>query len=253
MGKRSVEMNENTDFVPEEQENIDTGSEVKGGLFASLVDIFVDPAKVFRRIDAGLQWWKAFIVVAIVIVAMSWINLPVQKHVLLLNERGMSEEQLEMAVQNTERFGFVGLIIAPIAVLVIWLIIGALVNVSVNLVSGRSGYKKCLSIIGFTAMIGLLEQIIQTVIIHARGISSIESSADVKAPLGLAALFPESGGFARALMDSLSIFQIWYLIVFTVGISLVFNVDKKKAVIPTIVVWLISLIFLWIGSLFGGG
>jgi hypothetical protein len=246
-------MNENADFVPEELERTGSEPEVKGGLFASLVDIFVDPAKVFRRIDAGLQWWKAFIVVAVIIVAMSWINMPVQRQVVMLNERGISEEQLEATLQQMEKFGFIGLIIAPIAILVVWLIVAALVNVVVGLVSGRSSFKKCLSILGFTGLIGLLEQIIQTVIIHAKGVTSIESSADVKAPLGLAALFPESEGFARILMDSLSIFQIWYLIVLTFGISLVFKIDKKKAIFPTILVWLISIVFLWIGSLFGGG
>ena len=69
--------------MDENLQNVDVGTsetDVKGGFFTSLIDIFLDPSKVFKRIDAGLQWWKAFIVLAIANVVLTWFALPLQLH-----------------------------------------------------------------------------------------------------------------------------------------------------------------------------
>lgn len=244
-------MDEDRGLQPSGADGEDSGRKPEGGLLPSLIDIFIDPQKVFERIDAGLEWWKAYIAVSVVTVVIAYLNMPVQKQLMLVSER-MSGEQAQAAVEQMERFGFIGLIAAPAGVLLIWLILAALVNVTVNLVSGKSEYKKVLSLIGFTSLIGVLEQIIQLVVIRLKGIESIESVSDTRIPLGLAALFPGSEGAARALMDSLSVFQIWYLIVFTLGVSAIFRISRAKAAVPAALMWLIGFAFLWLGGSFGG-
>ena len=122
--------------MDENIQNVDAGTveeEVKGGFFTSLIDIFLDPSKVFMRINAGLQWWKAFIFLAIANAAITWFSLPLQIHLASLNVRGLSEEQLDMALHQMESFGWIGVVGAPVGLLVVFVIIAGLVNLIVNL------------------------------------------------------------------------------------------------------------------------
>ncbi len=216
--------------------------QVKGGFFSSLIDIFLDPSKVFSRIDSGLKWWKAFIVLAAINAAIAWFSLPLQIHLARLNENGFAEERVQTTIDGMQRMGWTGMIIAPIGILIVLFVIAGLVNMIVNLVSARSDFKKILSLVCFTGLIGTLEQIIAAIIIHARGIEEIESRAESTVSIGPLALMPEAGGFVAALMQSLSVFQIWYYIVFTLGVAAIFRISWKKALVPAATLWILGVL-----------
>jgi len=224
-----------------------------GGFFASVLDIFVDPNKVFGRIDRGLKWWKPFVLIAVIMLIITWLNIPVQKHIVSLNERGINEEQLEMALENVDRFSIVGVILAPIGVLVVYLVVAFIVNLGANLLSGVSDYRKSLSLVSFAGLISVVEQILMTLINRLRGVENISSTQEAREPISLAALFPDLGGFWEVFLESLSVFSIWYYIILGLGISAIFRVDIKKSFIPVVILWIISLGFLYLSKMFGGG
>lgn len=219
----------------------------------SIADIFVDPNKVFRRIDGGLEWWKPFIVIAVVILIITWLQFPVSMHVLSLNERGVDEEQLEMMIDNMQRFSIIQYIVAPIGALIIYLISAAVVNITANLMSGRSDFKKALSLCMFAGFIPMVEQIISIVVIRMRGIENIESSEGAQISLSLAPLFSGAGDLVTSVLRSLSIFSIWYYIVLALGIAAIYRLDIRKSAVPVVILWIISFLFIYLGSLFGGG
>lgn len=226
--------------------------EVKGGFLASLIDIYLDPSKVFKRIDAGLQWWKAFIVLAIINMAITWVNLPLQRQLASLNPGGIPADQLEARLQVMDRFSWIGVVTTPIFIIVVLMIVAGLVNVISNLVSARSEFKKTLSLITFAGMIGLLEQILTTVIVHMRGIETIEAPGDAVVRLGPGALLPDAGGFLAAALQALSVFQIWYYIVFVLGLAYIFRMSWKKALVPAFVLWILSVVFIMVGQKMSG-
>ena len=239
------EIQENNEF-----EGNETGVP-EGGFLTSIGDIFLEPNKVFNRIDAGLQWWKAFIVLGAIQIIIGWFSLPIQRQILSLNERGMNEEQLDRALKQVDKFGFVGLILAPVAILVIYLICAWIVNVGANLLSGRSDYKKALSLVTFAGFIAIVEQIISVIIIRLRGVELIESSKSAKISLSLVPLFQDLGAFWESFLESFSVFGIWYYIVLTLGIASIFRMDIKKSAIPVFILWIISMLFLYLGKALG--
>jgi hypothetical protein len=244
-------MNENPGSIPEEMKDVSPSKEVEGGFAASLIDIFVDPVKVFRRIRAGLSWWKPFIVVAAASAVIAYFQQPINRQLFMLNERGLSEDQLQAQGEMMDRFGFVGLILAPVAVLIIYLILAGLCNVTVNLVSGKSGFKKMLSLISFTGFIGLIEQGLKMLIIHMKGIENIASRDDLQSVSFSLSRFIETDGLPRALLDSFSIFGIWFLILFVFGISEVYGISRKAALVPTFVIWALGVVMLMLQGLGG--
>ncbi len=224
-----------------------------GGFFASVMDIFVDPNKVFGRIDRGIEWWKPFVLTAAVILIITWLNIPVQKQIISLNERGLTEEQLEMAFENVDRFSLVGVILAPIGILALYLVVAFIVNLGANLLSGKSDYRKSLALVSFAGLISIVEQILIMLINRLKGVENISSAEEAREPISLAALFPDLEGFWEVFLESLSVFSIWYYIILALGISAIFRVDIKKSYIPVVILWIISLGFLYLSKMFGGG
>jgi hypothetical protein len=225
----------------------------KGGFAASIVEIFADPFKVFARIDAGLAWWKPFVLVCAVAMVLAYLMLPLQLRLVQLNPRGVSAEQLQKMVEGASRFAPLGIILVPIIMIVVYLIVALVVHIVVNVISSRSSFTKTLSLISFCGIITIVEQVIGTVVLRMRGTESVESAADLKFSLSLAPLVGSGTGLLNAVLQSLSIFQIWYYVVLVLGIAAIFRISRKAAVIPVLPIWIISVIMVWIGGRFGGG
>ncbi len=224
----------------------------RGGFVASIVDIFADPFKVFARIDAGLTWWKPFVTVCAVAMLLAYLMLPVQRRLMELNPRGLSEEQLQTALEGYGKFAGLGLIMVPIILIVSYLITAGIMHLIINVMSSRSSFKKTLSLVSFCGLIAIVEQIIGGIVIRSRGFEAIESPADARFSLSLAPLLGSGTGFLNAVLQSLSIFQIWYYIVLILGIAAIFKMSRKAAIVPVIPIWIISIIFAWIGGKFSG-
>lgn len=225
----------------------------KGGFFQSIVDILADPFKVFARIDAGLAWWKPYVFLTVVSMALGYFMLPFQRRMIELNPRGLSEEQLQRAVEGFGKFAPVTLIFVPIVLVITYLILAGIVHLVINIMSSRSNYKKTLSLVVFCGVITLLEQIIGVVVLRMRGVESIESAEDLRFSLSLAPLVGNGKGLLDAVLQSLSVFQIWYYVVLILGIAAIFKISRKQAIIPAVPIWIVSVLLLLLGSKFGGG
>ena len=225
--------------------------EPKGGFLRSIVDIFVDPSKVFARIEAGLTWWKPYVFVSVVMMITSYFMLPLQRKVMELNMRNLSEEQLQKAGEQFGKFAPLGLVVVPLGIIVIYLIVAGIAHLFINIMaSTRSNFKKTLSLISFCGIISIVEQIIGTIVLRMRGTESIESAADMKFTLSLAPFVGDGKGFLGAVLQSLSIFQVWYYIVLVLGIAAVFKISRKAAILPVLPMWIISIIMILIGGSF---
>jgi hypothetical protein len=228
------------------------GGAATGGFAQSLLDIYVDPFKVFRRVDAGLAWWKPFIVVCGVAIVLGYLMLPFQRRMIELNPRGLSEEQLQRAVEGFSKFAPVTLIFIPVVLVITYLIAAGIVHLAVNVMSSRSSYRKTLSLMSFCGLITLLEQVIGTVVIKMRGVEGVESAEDLRFSLSLAPLIGSGKGLLNAVLQSLSVFQIWYYVVLVLGIAAIFKVSRKAAAVPAVLIWILSIVLLWVGEKFGG-
>ena len=220
--------------------------------FASIGDIFVDPKKVFNRIDNGLEWWKPFILVAVIVIIIVWAQSPVTLHVTSLNERGLSEEQLQNTLDGMEKLQILQYIIAPIWILITSLLIAAVINITANLMSGRSNYRKALSLSLFVGLITMVEQIISVVVVRMRGIENIQSTEDAQISLSLAPLFPDASKLMTSFLESLSIFRIWYYIVMALGIAAIYRINVKKSAVPVVILWIIYFLVIYLFSLLRG-
>ena len=245
-------MNETTGARPDGMREERPDETATGGFFRSIVDIYVDPLAVFRRIGAGLGWWQPYLLTSVIGIVIGWLSLPVNRRILELNERGMPPEQLDAMLENVDRFGWLGLLAVPIFYIAILGILAGIAHLVISIMSSDASYRKTISLLAWCGMVSILGQVIRTAVVLGRGIEAIEAEADAKISLSLAAFFPDLEGFAGAFLESIGIFEIWYYILFAFGVSLVFRTSRAKALLPVVIVWLVSVLALWAQSAFGG-
>ncbi len=184
---------------------------------------------------------------------LAFLTLPFQKKMMELNVRGLSEEQLQKAAEGFDKYAPLSLITVPIFLIVVYLVLAGIVHLAINIMSSRSSYKKTLSLVSFCGIITIIEQIISTAVLRMRGVESVESAADLKFSLSLAPLLGEGKGLLNAVLQSLSIFSIWYYVVLVLGIAAIFRITRKAAIIPVLPIWIFGILVLWIGGKYGGG
>jgi hypothetical protein len=230
---------------------VEGGAEVKGGFLQSILDIFIDPMKVFARIQAGLTWWKPFVLATVIGIINGYLMLPFQAKRIEITSADLPPEQLEIALERVQKFGFVGLLMVPVIFIIIYLVMAGIAHIAINIMSSEANFKKTLSLVSYCGLVSILGQIITTVILRMRGVQNIETLGDMRVSLSLAALFPDLEGAGYAFLESLSIFSIWYYILFLLGTALIFRMSRGRAMVPVIIMWLVSFLFAFLGTMFG--
>ena len=79
-------------------------------------------------------------------------------------------------------------------------------------------------------------------------IYAVDDAERLRGVVPLSALLLAKRG---AVLESLSIFGIWFLILFTVGVSVVYGISRKAAIVPVLVVWLLGVVMLMLEGLGG--
>ena len=224
---------------------------VSGGFFPSMLDIFIDPMKVFRRIAEGMSWWQPFIAVSIISIVIGIINAPLTQKFFEMQYSNMDAEQYDNMKNAMDTWKYIGYAVIPIFVLIVNVIIAGVAHLVNSVVSMRANFKKTLSLAFYCSFISVLSQIIGAAIIWARGVDNIESAQDLRVSFGFSAFVPDLEGVWRGLSESLSLFSIWYYILFVFGVAVIFSIERKKAVITGVAVWLVSFLLTFLQGLGG--
>ena len=223
-----------------------------GGFLQSLIDIFIDPMKVFRRIDSGLIWWKPFVVAAVIGIVNGYLMMPFQEKKAILNPGDRSPEQVEATLEFMSKYGIYTLLLVPVVMIIGYFIVAGISHLMINIMTTKADFKKTLSLISYLSLISILGQLVTSIVLMAKGIDNIESVADMTVSFSPAALMPGVEGAGFALMESLSIFNIWYYVLFLIGAAAIFKMEKSKAIVPVIVIWVLTFLITLLGTLFGG-
>ena len=220
--------------------------EEKMGFLTRIFGVFFEPKKVFSFLNNKPSWLFAFLLILIIGAIIAEIILPQsllqQKEIFSNIPRfSSSPEMLEKMTEVTTGARISTIVGEIIKTLIGLFLLTSLVYFFCNIIlGGDSSYKRVLSVVTYTSFITVLGAILKTPLILAK------NSADVQTSLAL--LMPE-GDFTKIrfmLLSALDIFSIWQLILIAIGITVLYKFSMTKALVATIIGWLI-LVFLSIG------
>jgi len=206
--------------------------------------MFTSPAEVFADIGIKPTWVLAMVILVIVGVGAQLVIMPhVDTEATIragFEERDtdLTEAQIDKAVEQTAKFmkfaPIIGLVIAPL----MWAIMAAVFFLMLKIVGSDADYSRSLS----TTLYGywpptLVAMVLMSVLVQRLGkVPQQELANVVKANLG-AFMSPDAPAWQLAVGSTISIFNIWAIVLLIIGFSTIGKISKGKAAVVTLIPW----------------
>lgn len=219
-----------------------------------MVGVLVAPGDTFRKIAERPTWALALVVLVTLTatvgtVANQKIDPDAQREQMrTMFEEGQGlrgaelEEEVDQAMEMTERFGWIGGIVAIIVTTAIFLVAAVFFLAGTNLVGGELSFVRSLATTVHGMMPHAIGQIIALPILLASGPLDpgvVQRGEFLRS--NLAFLAPEDTSVVvTGLLSSLDLFAIWSVVLVTIGLSVVGRMSKGAAAGLSIAWWVIG-------------
>jgi len=231
-----------------------SGESKSMGAFARIGNIFMSPSETFESIGQKPLWWVPFIIVVVVAIALQlWLmNITMQDQIAQMQARGMSPEQMDGIQERMQGpMRYMGLVMAPVAILVIWLATAGLLLLGSNVISGGiAKYSQVFGVVAWSSLITAIGGILKSVLVHIQGTSYGVSTS-------LAALMPvppmgEKPDILYQFLSKMDPFMAWQVVLWGMGLAVVSKIESKNGYIIAFSLWLIWIVIsIALGQLLG--
>lgn len=230
--------------------------EQKPGVGAGLVgmlNVFVDPKATAKRVPAPLSWLWPLITLCIIYIVVGMMTAPYAISIgdAQIAQRGLTGDQVENARKITHVIAQITPVITPVVV-ILFLMLFAWLTVVVGSMAGlRAKFRDVFSLMAACSLVPALQSIATIIVVRAKG-DEITSQEQLTPPFGLDIFLQNIHGPLLALVNYFSIFQIWYLIVLTIGLAALAKTTKGKAFFAITLTWVVPLFLRIIQAMFQG-
>jgi len=234
-----------------------TGTKKKMGILGRIPGVFISPRETFESVQEKSAWWVPFLITVVLAIVLLFLayDISVKDHLagLRVADPPATEEQIqqtEVGMRGIGKYIAVGSI--PIATLVVWAFLsGCFLLMGNSVLGGDSTFKQVFSMMAWSSLIGSLAGIVKSLLILSKGtVQGVTTSLAVLLPT------PELGQKApifHRLLSKFDIFTIWQIVVWIIGLAVIYRFETKKSVLIVLPLWgLWIVVSLVLGGLFGG-
>jgi Yip1-like protein len=232
-----------------------TGGPLSGLL--GMLDAFVDPAGMAKRVPAKLFWLWPVITLTIIYVVFGYLMLPYAMQLvdLRMNEQfsqgNIPPERMENARRVAHMIGQFSFLATPVFVILFIVILAWLVSLTGSVVGLRAKFRDVFSVMSACSLILALQYVAGYIVLRVKG-DEIANQEQLSPPFGVDIFLQDVHGSLLALLNFFSLFEIWYLVVLVFGLAYVAKSSKSKALIAITAAWLLPLLFRVVGAMFAG-
>lgn len=228
-----------------------------GDGFIGMLNAFVDPKATAQRVPAPLSWLWPVITLIIIYVVTGYLMLP---NVMALIDLRINQQLTEQntPVEQAERartiahaiYQFYPLAL-PVIVILFMLLFAWLVSAMGSMAGLRAKFRDIFSLMAACSLIPALQVIATYIVVRTKG-DEITSQDQLTPPFGLDIFLQNIHGALLGFVNFFSIFEIWYLIVFTLGLAYLGKSSKGKAFFAITPAWVLPLIIRVVQAMFQG-
>ena|SRR6266404_1116444 len=228
-----------------------------GSGLGGMLNVFVDPGTTAKHAaKKGFWLWPALtLVIGFMVFGYLMVPYNTQLGEAKFQERAQTQnlpaEQLETGRKIAHVIGYVFIFAIPIFAILFSLLFAWLINVMLSMLAAKGRFRDTFGLFLACGLIPFLQVVAGYIEIRAKG-DPITSQEQIQPPFGLDIFLQGLHGVPLAFVHFFSIFEIWYLVVLTVGISALYGISKGKAFAAITPVWVIPLIIALIGGVFSG-
>lgn len=229
------------------------------GVFERITGVFISPRETFEAIDQKPTWLVPYIIVLVFTFAMMLLTqkIGVQDMVARYQAQGdVPQEQIDRMIAQTQGiWRIIQFVAVPVFMLIVWAVLSGILLFGGNtLLGGNASFKKIFSLMSWSSLIGVLSGIVHTAVVLSKGTTQGVTTS-------LAILLPvpelsEKPSFLFRLLSKFDIFTIWSLILWIIGLSVIYKFSVKKTsglVLSLWAVWIVLSVALGnlLGPMFG--
>ena len=224
------------------------------GVFEKIAGIFISPRETFEALDRKPTWLVPFIIIAVMTLGMTLLtrDIGVQDMMAKFQASELPQEQIDKIAAQSQGVGkYIQMVLIPVATLAIWAIFaGILLFCGNTLLGGSAKFKKLFSMMSWSSLVSCLAIIVNTAIILSKGTTQgVTTSLAVLLPVP--GLSDKPSIFYR-LLSKFDLFTIWSLVLWTIGLSVIYKFTVKKSAGLVIALWAVWIVIsIAFGSLFG--
>ncbi|HVT94642.1 MAG TPA: YIP1 family protein [Bryobacteraceae bacterium] len=220
---------------------------------SGMMNVFIDPQVTARQAVKKGFWIWPLLTVCLAFAIYSLATAPITLRVLTLNPpNNMPPDQFQKAYPVIKAFTYAGAIIGPVFVVLIILLCAWLVMVMCSMTGIQTKFRHVFSLASACSLLTVVQLIASYAVLRMKG-DDIQSVQELQPPFGLDIFFSGLKGPLLAIVNYFSIFQIWYILVFGLGLAYMARTTKGKAFVATTPAWVVPLILKVIGSFFQRG
>ncbi len=200
--------------------------------FEKIVNVFVEPKTTFQSLNQNPDWFVPMIIVLAIVVLFTTIIMPIvlpeqmEQQKTKMAEKGMSDKEIANAVAIGQKVGrIVGPISASIVMIIYLLAVSGILLFTGNIIiGGETSFKKVLSVVAYSSLIGSLGSLLVLPLILAKktmhvgyNLAAFMASDAHKTPL-------------YQFLSKIDFFAIWQVIVIGIGLSVIYRFTPKKSI-----------------------
>jgi hypothetical protein len=230
---------------------------VASGL-VGMLNAFVDPMGLAKRVKAKLFWLWPLITICIVYIVMGYLMLPYTMQLVdfSMQQRAASQsippDRMETARNMAHTFSQVGIAFTPVFVVGILALLAWLVVVTGSMVGLRAKFRDVFSLMAACSLITALQVIAAYIVVRTKG-DEIQSPEQLMAPFGADIFIQDVHGAMLAFLNFFSIFEIWYLVILGLSLAYLTGSSKGKAFAAITPAWLVLLLLAMVSAKFSPG
>lgn len=214
--------------------------------FQRLAGVLFSPVETFRQIARRPDWIVPLALLVIVAIGSSVLVAP---HIDLepqlreqYEKQGMSEEQVDKALEIVGRIQKFQAVITAIFVPILILVIAGVFLLLLKLFGAETTFRQTFSVTLYAWVPQILKSIISSALIIPRGLVDVrELPSLLKSNLGFLA-DPIDAPVVFSLLSSLDVFTFWTIALLTIGLSEASKFSRGKTAGFVIGAWIVVVV-----------
>ncbi len=205
------------------------------------------PVRYFTESGSRSGWIIPFIIICAILMTCAWLTIPfMERAVVQTLGKTMDPEAAQQTLVSTREMRLYGIAALPLERLIRWSIIALILLAAVrSLTPEPVRFRTVFAIVVSAQMVFAVMTLLNTAVLHVRGLESVGHSMDLNAVPGLDLLLRDKvqQKALYTVMNAVNIFTLWHAVVLAAGLAVTASLSAPKAYTLSIGLWMLGTAF----------
>ena len=219
--------------------------------FERVIGVLIEPSETFASIARQPDWLVPLIILLVIsaiggVIFAQRVDFvtPVRES---MEERGAPAASIDTAAKWTGAISKVFAYANPVVVTIFLLIISGVLLLAFRALGGEGTFRQAFAATTYASMPTVIKSILVTIIVAMKsGVTGVDIPVILRSNLAFLVTMKEHP-MAFAILSSLDIFTIWWLVLLSIGFAYLSKFSKAKSATIVVTLWVIVSLFKLIG------